>query len=733
MKQSKSALSGMKQFLELLPDTVLIVNKEGIIEDLLNYQPEISLSLTPQQQQGQTIQELFRYKNLKGNSGNELLSAFLDTMKTRKPNTIHYEVENDGHTGYAEGYITPFEDRTFGIFRNMTKRIEAQQEIINEKNKLTMALKAGNLSVWSYIPNSDSFDLADDHTVPQPGMKLWDVTKQLIPEDRERHVKLVTDIVNEKHEQSIEQFRLLTPEGKIRWYEIYSMGVRGEDGKISSLIGTQKDITDQKNKIQELIENRQQRDLLLQITNMIIWEYDYKTDICTSGRESLFFDSNTTLKDIYKTVAPEHQEMYLKAYDEILNKRSDLMNIQFRVKGLDGLYRWVRLIAKVSKYDKEGNVHKLIGTREDITEEVEREQRFRNYIQRSELAIQAANIIQWDLDIKTQEYTRLYPDPINPGNFIRKSFIFTVHPDDRLILQREQEKRARECKGYSNLHLRVMLDGDTEYRWMNTFSVPLDYNPDGSLKNVTGLLIDITHIEKVEEGNRMKMTFLANMSHEIRTPLNAIVGFSQLLAQTDDHEDKEEFIRIIEENNDLLLQIINDILDISKIDAGKMTFNYSDFDITEVITDLKQVYDSHLSSEVKLICKLPYKKYMIHSEKNRLIQVITNLLNNAAKFTLEGSITIGYEVIPNGLSFYVSDTGKGIDKENLKHVFERFAKFDKFVPGTGLGLSICQMIVNKLGGEMSVESELGKGSTFRFTIACEAKSDLLKTPGFEKV
>ena len=109
------------------------------------------------------------------------------------------------------------------------------------------------------------------------------------------------------------------------------------------------------------------------------------------------------------------------------------------------------------------------------------------------------------------------------------------------------------------------------------------------------------------------------------------------------------------------------------------------------------------------------------------MQVITNLLNNAAKFTSEGSITIGYEVIPNGLSFYVSDTGKGIDKENLNHVFERFAKFDKFVPGTGLGLSICQMIVNKLGGEMSVESELGKGSTFRFTIACDIKSsDLLK-------
>ena len=235
----------------------------------------------------------------------------------------------------------------------MTKRVEAQLETINEKNKLAMALKAGNLSVWSYLPESDSFDLSDENTVPQPGMKLWDVTKQLVPEDRERHVKLVTDIVEEKHEQSIEQFRLLTPEGEIRWYEIYSMGIRGEDGKIDRLIGTQKkDITDQKNKVQELIENRQQRDLLLQITNMIIWEYDNQTGIFSSAGESVFFNQDTTIKDIYKAIAPEHQETYLKAFDDILNKRSELLNIQFCINGLDCSYRWVRLIAKVSKYDK---------------------------------------------------------------------------------------------------------------------------------------------------------------------------------------------------------------------------------------------------------------------------------------------------------------------------------------------------------------------------------------------
>lgn len=719
MAQCKDKLEEIKHFLALLRDTILIVNKEGRIEDLINHQPEITAPLTSEQHKGLTIYELFSHKSLRGDSGKRLTAAFLDTIESRRSNTITYEIDNEGHIGYAEGYIVPFEDEySFGIFQNITKRMHSQIEALDQRKKLTMALKAGNLSVWSYLPETDSFDLADENTVPQPGMRLWDVTKQLVPEDRERHVKLVTDIVDEVHEQSIEQFRLQMPDGDIRWYEIYTKGIRGEDGKINRLIGTQKDITDQKNKVQELIENRQQRDLLLQITDMIIWEYDHKTGVSTSFGESLFFNHDIRLEDSYKIIAPEHQELYKNAFKDILNKRSDLMNIQFRVKTLNDSYRWVRLIAKVSKYDEDGNVIKLIGTREDITEEVEREQSLRNYIRRSELAIKSANIIQWDFNLETHEYTRLYPDPNDPGNFIRGSFNFTIHPDDRLILKQELDRRLSGSDGYSNLHLRIMLDGDTSYRWGNTFSVPLEYNPDGSLKSITGLLLDITHIEKAEEGNRMKMAFLANMSHEIRTPLNAIVGFSQLLSQSDEQEEKEEFTRIIEENNSLLLQIINDILDISKIDAGKMTFYYSDFDISEIISDLKQVYDSHLPPEVKLICNLPYKKYMIHSEKNRLTQVITNLLNNAAKFTTEGYITIGYDVIPNGLAFYVSDTGKGIDKENLERVFERFAKFDHFVPGTGLGLSICQMIVNKLGGKMSVQSEAGKGSTFRFTIAC---------------
>lgn len=462
------------------------------------------------------------------------------------------------------------------------------------KKKFQLALQAGELSVWSYLPEEDGFDLADEQTVPQPGMKLADVTNQLLPEDQERHRLLVSDIVDGLCEKKVECFRLITPEGKIRWYEIYAMGVRDADGKINRLIGTQKDITSQ----------------------------------------------------------------------------------------------------------------------------MEQQEKLKNYIRRTDLAIRSAHIIQWDFDMQTFGYHRLYPDPSDPGNFIRKPFHFTIHPEDRLLLLKEQEERVKGTKETSNLHLRVMMEGDTEYRWVNTFAVPLEYNDKGEIILLTGLLLDITHIEKAEESNRMKSAFLANMSHEIRTPLNAIVGFSQLLTQTEDKEEREEFVRIIEDNNNLLLQIINDILDLSKIEAGKMKFYYSDFDISEVMSDLKQVYMPRVAEGVQLVCNLPFAHCTIHSEKNRLTQVLSNLLSNAAKFTSQGTITMGYEPTDNGLAFYISDTGTGITKENLQRIFERFTKLDTFVPGTGLGLSICQMIVHKLGGDITVESEIGRGTTFRFTIAC---------------
>lgn len=225
--------------------------------------------------------------------------------------------------------------------------------------------------------------------------------------------------------------------------------------------------------------------------------------------------------------------------------------------------------------------------------------------------------------------------------------------------------------------------------------------------------------EKAEESDRLKSAFLANMSHEIRTPLNAIVGFSDLLASTEDPDEREEYVGIINTNNELLLQLINDILDLAKIEAGTLDFVPMNVDINQLLSDIEQTSRIKAKSTVEVLFEDKAAHCIIRTDKNRLSQVITNFLNNAIKFTNEGSIRFGYRIRENDLHFYVTDTGTGIKEEELNKIFERFVKLNSFVQGTGLGLSICHTIINKLGGEIGVESEYGKGSTFWFTLPKE--------------
>ena len=223
--------------------------------------------------------------------------------------------------------------------------------------------------------------------------------------------------------------------------------------------------------------------------------------------------------------------------------------------------------------------------------------------------------------------------------------------------------------------------------------------------------------EKAEESNRLKSAFLANMSHEIRTPLNAIVGFSGILASTEEEEEKQEYVSIIENNNTLLLQLISDILDLSKIEAGTLDLHYSNVEINDLMKDLENMCQLKLKSDaVKLEFVAPEEPCFAHIEKNRLSQLIINLVTNAIKFTIQGSIRFGYKRQNNELYFYVADTGCGIPQDKQKSIFGRFVKLNSFAQGTGLGLSICQTLVEHMGGKIGVESEEGNGSTFWFTL-----------------
>lgn len=301
-----------------------------------------------------------------------------------------------------------------------------------------------------------------------------------------------------------------------------------------------------------------------------------------------------------------------------------------------------------------------------------------------------------------------------------------VYPEDRAVLK----NFVRQVKEgtVNSLSKEVRVDkGNGKYSWTSINVMVRDYRPQDGIIEMLCINYDITPLketerklivarDKAEETDRLKSAFLANMSHEIRTPLNSIVGFSSLLAETDDKEERKEYIKIVETNNELLLQLISDILDLSRIESETFDFVYQNVDVNEICMEIVKSMKMKVTGDVELI----FEKYMpqchIRTDKTRFTQVVTNFINNALKFTKQGRVSLGYEqTSPHELKFYVSDTGVGISKKNQDNIFDRFVKLNTFVQGTGLGLSICKSIVTQMGGKIGVESTEGEGSCFWFT------------------
>ena len=300
------------------------------------------------------------------------------------------------------------------------------------------------------------------------------------------------------------------------------------------------------------------------------------------------------------------------------------------------------------------------------------------------------------------------------------------HPEDRAVMIDFLDKVIKGESSKLSRDVRIRR-ADGNYTWTRVNVLVRNYQPQDNIIEMLCINFDITQLketeqmlikakEKAEESNRLKSAFLANMSHEIRTPLNAIVGFSDLLVETEELAERQEYIKIVRENNELLLQLISDILDLSKIEAGTFEFTNGDVDVNLLCEDIVRSMGMKAKEEVELVFDDHLPVCHVISDRNRIHQVISNFVNNAMKFTSEGSIHVGYKLKDGELEFYVEDTGIGIEKEQLPHIFERFVKLNSFVHGTGLGLSICQSIVEQLGGRIGVDSEKGKGSRFWFTI-----------------
>ena len=313
------------------------------------------------------------------------------------------------------------------------------------------------------------------------------------------------------------------------------------------------------------------------------------------------------------------------------------------------------------------------------------------------------------------------------------------HPDDRRMMLRFFDQVLIREASHLRRDVRILREDGT-YTWTRVNVMVRDFRPEDGIIDMVCVNYDITELketerkliaarDKAEELDRLKSAFLANMSHEIRTPLNAIVGFSSLLTETEDMKDRKQYMAIVQENTELLLQLISDILDLSKMESGAFEFVKSDTDVNLLCSEIIRSLRMKVPAGVEMVFEECLPGCHVWADKNRLNQVISNFINNALKFTFSGSITLGYYRQTDGyLRFYVRDTGMGIPKNKIKTVFDRFVKLNSFVHGTGLGLSICKSLVEQMGGTIGVESEEGEGSCFWFTYPYQEMAGSILVP-----
>ena len=368
----------------------------------------------------------------------------------------------------------------------------------------------------------------------------------------------------------------------------------------------------------------------------------------------------------------------------------------------------------ISKYDEEHFLfqYRDITGRSVVRLKLEKKQKDLCEIEK------AARIGLWAYDSSTRfftysGYTRIFCNDEEQKQISIDEYMNYMHLDDKDRFSQWLEENLKEKDASNTVNYRLLIDGKTVNMRIKTYHKEIYMQRtvlEGYIQNTSEI------VWKAERSNQLKSAFLANMSHEIRTPLNAILGFSRIIAETENAEERLQYYDIVEKNNMRLQELINEILDLSKIESGMMEFNYAPVSLYILCEDVKNTYSFRCQPGVELVFEESDPSLVISTDRNRLFQVFSNLIGNATKFTAKGSISFGYKLKEKEIVFHVADTGSGISDDKIDKIFDRFIMANNQVQGTGLGLSISKIIVEKLGGKIAVQSKMETGTTFTFTL-----------------
>ena len=400
----------------------------------------------------------------------------------------------------------------------------------------------------------------------------------------------------------------------------------------------------------------------------------------------------------------------------------------------DDSWQYCNIIGVPFEKDEYGNNVRYTGFRQNISKlhQLNEELEERNY--KMQLTFKTVGMSYWDFDAKSKQF-RAFNDPVNDfhsENVITlEEYLHAVHPEDIDMVRENINYMINRTTKEVNFKFRSKTKWDKEWQTLIVTGIPVERNKKGNVIRYTGIKVNNTKWEKMaqqlkelkdkaELSDRLKSAFLANMSHEIRTPLNAIVGFSELMVYSEDPAEKEEYMSIIQSNNELLLRLINDILDLSKIESGILERKRETFNLAKVCGELYTMIQPKITNpDVEFQMANSGPDCWIFLDRNRLKQVWMNYLTNAIKCTKSGHIKMGYGIERGGIRIYVEDSGVGIPIELQERVFGRFQKLNEFAQGTGLGLAISRAIIEGAGGEVGFTSTPDVGSTFWAWIPCE--------------
>lgn len=616
-----------------------------------------------------------------------------------------------------------------------------ETEFRTEENKknLEMAMEAANMSSWVYDVRKKTFSSLHGTSIVKEKMTLDDFLDILHPQDCEQLRLVFSQLINKEIENGQITLRFFDEaEKQYRHYESRMRLSAEHMGKLL-IIGTQLDITERLQMVKKTQELISKRELAMQVSNIIHWDFDVRTRKFESYHDPIndyASDKPLTIAEYIEAVHPDDRSAVYDAMQSMLSGKDVTINFTCRIQTkYDDSWQYCNILGVPFEKDEDGNNIRFTGFRQNISKlhQLDEEVKERNY--KMELTFKTVGMSYWDFDVTTRQF-KAFNDPVNdyhPERTITPNdYMEATHPEDVDCVCKYIEYMLQRTDKEFSFQYRSKSKWENEWQTLIVTGIPVERDKKGNVTRYTGIKFNNTKWEKMaqelkelkekaELSDRLKSAFLANMSHEIRTPLNAIVGFSGILASTDEEEEKQEYVSIIENNNTLLLQLISDILDLSKIEAGTLEFQYSNIDLNKMLNELTSSLQLKIKSEkVQLTCHPAEENCFIHTEKNRLSQLLINLISNAIKFTTEGYIRFGYELRGKEIYFYVSDTGCGIPKDKQKSIFGRFVKLNSFEQGTGLGLSICQTLVEHMGGTIGVDSEEGKGSTFWFTLPYKA-------------